>query len=217
MTVTVYTLASTRNGEVRYVGQTVQSPTTRLRQHKCVAQGRRATAVQRWIAREIAEGFEIVIAAIATDAVLHDTEIALIAKYRADGYRLLNLTEGGEGTVGWRGNKGNKRPDLAERNRLGKGKPGRPNTPEARAKISAAKKGTKAPWLAERNRANTGKPGHRHSEESKAKIAAANTGHRVSEETRRKISEANKGRKLSPEQIANLRAGHKRYFASRGA
>ena len=117
----------------------------------------------------------------------------LIAWYREHGAKLVNQTNGGEGTLGWHGNKGNKRPDLAARNRAGRGKPGHPSTPETKAKISAAHKGRKAPWLAERNRLGKGNPGHPHTAESRAKIGLAHRGKQVPEVARRKQSVTMKG------------------------
>lgn len=215
MKVTVYGLFSTRDGAVRYIGQTVQSLAQRLRQHRCYAKLRRSTAVHKWFTREVDDGYEIKMTALANDAVLHVTEIALIAAHRQSGCALLNHTDGGEGTIGWRGNAGNKRPDLAERNRSRKGLPGHPSTPEANAKIAAAHKGKLKPWVSERNKAATGKPGHRHTDESRAKISGANKGHVVTPEWRAKISAANKGKKLTEPQIAALRAAHKRYYAEK--
>lgn len=188
-----------------------------MRQHRNYAKLRKVTAVHKWMVRELEAGFEIRIEPLIENAVLHETEMAVIAQYRSIGARLLNLTAGGEGTVGWRGNKGNKRPDLAEKNRLSKGKPGHPSTPETNAKIAAAHKGRKRPYLSERNKAMAGQPGHPHTAESKAKIAAALTGRVISDETRRKISEINTGRKRSPEGIAKLRAGYAKYIQERRA
>jgi len=213
----VYTLASSRDGEVRYVGQTVQKLCDRRRQHICDANRRRSTAVQKWIARELAAGFQILIQPAIADAVLHRTEIEMIAKYRAEGYRLLNLTDGGEGTLGRRGNTGNRRPDLAERNRRNKGRPGHAISAESKAKISAANRGKKKPFLSERNREAIGKPGRPHTAESRANISAATKGRVFSLEHRRKISESAKGRKLNAEQVAALRAGHRRYYEARRA
>src|SRR5574337_989309 len=192
--VTVYGLCSSEDGKIRYVGQTIGLISARLRQH-LHSPKRSKSAVAKWIKREIERGNTIRIFQIETNCVLHDTEKRLIAFYKRIGARLLNLTDGGEGTIGWRGNAGNKRPDLAERNRLASGIPGRPSSPETNAKISAANKGKKKPWLAERNKLGLGRPGHPHTDESKAKIGAANAGRKHSEESRKKMSEKAQGRK----------------------
>ena len=168
----VYGLSSSRHKEIRYIGQTTQPLNKRLSQHLNYAKCRK-TAVHKWMFRELNDGFKIVIFLLHDGAVFNVTEIDVIAQYKSNGARLLNLTEGGEGTVGWRGNMGKKRPDLSARNRLGKGKPGHPSTPETNAKISVANKGRKNPWLSERNRSMLGKPGHPHTQESRAKISAA--------------------------------------------
>jgi len=186
----IYSLSSTSNNEVRYIGQTTQKLNRRLSQHICYAK-KKATAVTKWIMRELELGFKININLLNDNAVFNLTEIEAIKDYRLKGFRLLNLTDGGEGTLGWRGNKGNKRPDLAARNRLGKGKPGRATTQETKDKISKAHKGRKAPWLSERNKLGKGKPGHPHTDESRAKISAALKGRKITWGD--KISKAKRG------------------------
>lgn len=191
MSTTVYTLSSSRNSEVRYVGQTTQTIAARLRQHRSDSSVRCSTPVRKWIAREIAAGFEIMINAVVTDANLHATEIEIIAKYRAQGYRLLNITNGGEGTLGF-SHVGRKRPDLANRNRANRGKTGHSVSEEAKAKISAANTGRKKPWLAERNRLLAGIPGHPHTAASRAAISAKLKGREIDDDWRKKISESKK-------------------------
>lgn len=209
--VTVYTLSSSRDGAVRYVGQTVQPISARFRQHINNSKNNK-TPVARWIKRELEHGYSINITPLEMNAMLHVAEMSWIARFRADGTKILNLTDGGEGTLGWHGNLGNKRPDLAEKNRLGKGKPGHVTTQETKDKISAAKKGMKSPWVSERNRQQAGKPGRAHTKESRAKISAAHKGRIMDAEWRANISASRKGRKLAPEAIAKLRAGHKAYY-----
>lgn len=211
MRVAVYSLSSTRDNEIRYIGQTARSLKQRLSQHKSYAVKMRQTAVHKWIAREMADGFALQITALTERAVWNETEIALIAQYRANGARLLNHTDGGEGTVGLR-LVGRKRPDLAERNRKLKGMPGRKHTEEAKAKMSEIHTGKKCPWNIERNKARAGLPGHPHTKEFKEALAQRSRGLTVSDETRAKISAANSGRKLTEQQIAVLRAGHRAYW-----
>src|SRR3954470_10764603 len=189
---TIYGLSSSRNGELRYIGQTTQAVAARLRQHRSDASRRHATPVQKWIAKEVAGGFVIELTVLQECAVLHVDEIAWIAKHKASGTRLLNLTEGGEGTIGHR-HSGRKRPDLADRNRAAKGTPGRPSTAETNAKISAANRGRKKPWLSERNANAAGLPGHPHTEASRAAISEALKGRTFTPEWRAKISAAKRG------------------------
>lgn len=210
----IYSLSSSRDGEVRYIGQTTQPLARRLCQHRNYAK-RKQTAVHKWINREQRDGFEICIRSVLENARFHLDEVELIDFLRCEGLRLLNLTEGGEGTRGWHGNKGNKRPDLVERNRFGKGKPnGRSMSEDNKLKLKAALVGIKRPYLAERNRLTRVWLGRKHTEATKKKMSLAGLGRLTSEETKKKLSLSHKalGKKLSVENIAKLRAGHRRYF-----
>lgn len=193
----VYGLYSSREPEaLRYIGQTTQSPTTRLSQHRHYAK-RKQTAVHKWFLREVQEGFLVELRVLHAEAVFNITEQELIAQYRADGARLLNLTDGGQGTLGWCGNIGKKRPDLAERNRLGKGKPnGRPLTSEDRARLIAANKTRDTTYLVIRNKTNHPWIGKKHKPEWFEKM---------------------RGIKRTPEHLAKLRAGTKAYWEAKRA
>ena len=112
-----------------------------------------------------------------------DLEVEMINIYREDGYKLCNLTEGGEGTSGL--------------------KP----SDETRNKISEAHKGEKCYWYGKQrsaemrhkiSEANKGKQtflGKQHSEESKNKISEAKKGKKHTAETCKKISESRYGEK----------------------
>lgn len=168
--VTVYGLASD-DGCIRYVGQTIQSASKRLIQHMSAARNRPRSAVHKWISACLQRGGTIQILVLAENAVWHQDEISIIAHHKSQGADLLNLTDGGEGTLGYR-HKGRKRPDLAERNRANAGKPGRPRCPEETEKLMAYVRGSKRPWVSERNKARKGLPGRKHTEEHKAKVAS---------------------------------------------
>ncbi|HXN95974.1 MAG TPA: NUMOD3 domain-containing DNA-binding protein [Candidatus Acidoferrales bacterium] len=169
---TIYSLSSSRNNQPRYIGQTTQLLKTRLCQHRNYAK-RRQTAVHKWMFREQQEGFVISITSVCEQARFNLDEIEIIGLLRMEGVKLLNHTEGGEGTVGWRGNRGRKRPDLAARNRSNTGKPGHPMSDENKKKLIASIKGSKRPWLAQRNRESKVWLGRKHTEETKAKQSAA--------------------------------------------
>lgn len=188
----IYGLASGEDGKVRYVGQTTAPVERRRYEHIWLARRGSQTRVSKWIRSVRRAGYSIDIFIIEKDAVLHASEKRLIAWYRRHGARLTNLTDGGEGTIGWSGGRGRKRPDLAARNRAGRGRSGRPISDEVRAKISAALKGRKRPDVAARNRLNKGKPGWPHTEASRAKIGQAHKGKVVSAETRAKLSQNKK-------------------------
>ena len=209
--VTIYALCSSRDCEIRYIGQTTQTVKHRLAQHKSYARKLKSTAVHKWLVREMDQGFDVQIMVICHDAIWNITEIELIAKYKEMGCRLLNLTEGGEGTVGF-SVVGRKRPDLAERNRTSKVWLGRTHSEESKQKVRDAKLGKPCPWLAERNRANKGKPGHKHTEEFKRQLGDRSRGKTHSPESIKKMSDAKKGKKLTEHQIATLREGHRAYY-----
>lgn len=179
---TVYALASSEDGAVRYIGQTTGTPERRLVGHLSSARRGSRLPVHLWIAKVVANGYEVALTTLAENAAWHTTEMTIIAEYRANGARLLNLTDGGEGTIGCRSNLGKKRPDLAARNRANTGKPGRPRMPGETERLMQYSRGVKRPWVAERNRSKAGLPGHKHTEEHKEHIRRIMTGKRYSAE-----------------------------------
>lgn len=185
--ITVYALIDD-DGSVRYIGQTVQSTERRLIQHLSTARVRCAAPVHKWLMSRRNSGREVRIVALATDAVLHETEIALIAQHRASGARLLNMTDGGEGTLGYR-HKSRKRPDLVARNKARIGLPGRPRMPGETEKLMAYVRGSKRPWVSERNKLGAGKPGHKHTEEHKRMMSEKTAAYHAAK--RAKMAEEN--------------------------
>jgi hypothetical protein len=104
---------------------------------------------------------------------------------------LVNLTDGGDGSVGLK------------------------HTKEAKAKISAAKTGKKfkkqsEETIAKRVATRKANGGYNCSEETIAKISATKTGKKHSAETIAKMSAAKKGRKFTEEHIANRQASRYR-------
>lgn len=198
MPATLYMVTNKVNGKA-YIGQTWRPVPRRWSQHKSCARGQRPTRFHRAIRQYGEDAFEIktLVVGPAGDW-MNELEIRAIAAYDTfnKGY---NDTKGGDGGLG------------------SKGRLGKTHSPEARAKISAARKG-KATRLGHKNsaehnekvrRANLGK---KLSAETVAKIVAANKG-RVykkgvipSAETRLKMSLAHKGKKRSAEAIAKFSA-----------
>lgn len=123
-----------------------------------------------------------------------DYEKEMILFFKSEGYKLCNMTEGGEGASGFQ----HSQEARAKMSAAQKGVSKPPLNPETRAKLSAAMKG------------KTHKP---HSPETRAKMSAAKSGKSHSTETRAKMSAAQKGRTPSPETRAKLsaaRVGKKR-------
>jgi hypothetical protein len=102
----IYVLKHPRTGEVRYVGVTVKKPSYRLSEHISEAvQSVRKTYKSRWILSLVSIGLHPLIEIIESSCGdgWQDAEHRWIAKYRSQGIRLVNATDGGDGTIGLRG------------------------------------------------------------------------------------------------------------------
>lgn len=109
----VYTLHDPRVPElIRYVGKTHQTPRLRLKRHRTEARGtKNRTHCTRWVRTLLAAGIDPVMTVVETG---HGDEWAevekkWIADLRACGMPLTNLTDGGEGTVGWQPSEEDRR------------------------------------------------------------------------------------------------------------
>jgi hypothetical protein len=129
-------------------------------------------------------------------------EISLIAELRAKGFRLLNMTDGGEGSLG-------KKDSEETRRRKSLAGAGRAVSEETKQKISSANSGKKRSEEAKRKMSEAKKGGNL-SPEHKEKIRVSLIGRECSSETAAKISAAQKGRKLSPEHLENIKVAQKR-------
>lgn len=134
-------------------------------------------------------------------------EVRLIAEFRKSGVKLVNLTEGGEGSSGMapflgKTHSAETRAKISAANKGNPGCPGYTHSAEARAKISAAMKG------------NTHNLGHFPSAETRAKISLAKMGHAVSVETREKLSAINKGYIHSQEARTKMSLSRKGHVVS---
>lgn len=132
---TVYGLKSTRDGRIRYIGQTQENPVRRLSNHKRMARQGAGGKVGEWMRNEMADGFEVRMSIIVEAGTLNETERLVIEKARAEGYDLLNTRDGGGVKVERRGP-----PPISAstRARLSKAAKGRKHTAETKAKLSAA-------------------------------------------------------------------------------
>ena len=90
---------------VRYVGKTVQYLHQRHKAHVRAARAGRLP-VNQWLRRELAAGHGLTIKLLEyAREDWREREAYWIGKYRVDGARLLNLTNGGEGLPGHRFSK----------------------------------------------------------------------------------------------------------------
>ena len=183
---TVYGLASSADNKIRYVGQTVRSLGSRLKDHIRIARNKKHRHLSHWINKTLSNGFNVTIFVIENHVVSGDAEIRWIAWYRRHGVKLVNGTNGGDG-----GRLGPKTPEECKKisNAL-KGKKKskehvaamrlvikKPVTKEARLKMSLAKKGKMPKNLKE--------------------IQKNNRGLIRSPEVRKRISEKLKGRQVT--------------------
>lgn len=101
--VTIYGLASSLDGEIRYVGQTTKPISERLKEHRAHAKKYPHRHLSCWVNSVKSSGHEIIVVMLTSDAVWNETERSLIAELRNAGARLVNGTDGGEGrrSVEW--------------------------------------------------------------------------------------------------------------------
>jgi hypothetical protein len=90
----LYALHCPDSGEIRYIGKAVDSA-KRFKAHLRDAR-RRSTPVYCWMRSLFDQGKAPHLSVLATSWEWPDTERKLIAQYRADGARLLNVADGGD-------------------------------------------------------------------------------------------------------------------------
>lgn len=192
--VTVYGLASSQDGKIRYIGQTTKTVDERLKEHLTwTKRGRDSSRRTAWIKSVLESGHELQIMHLQCDADLHTEEMKWIKHFTDAGHDLVNGSIGGDGGIGI------------------------PKSAEHKEKIRAAMKVRKCPWTSERNRAQKGKPGHAISAETKLKISLANKGkpkvglaernteREWTEEQRQRIRATRQNRKLSDDDVREIR------------
>jgi group I intron endonuclease len=188
----VYLITNTVNGK-RYVGQHIGNDLQRYWTRKIYLSFggyKKKQALAYAICKYGPDNFKIEpIAIVDSKGYLDFYEILFIDLFNTKAPFGYNLTEGGEGTVGWRPSP--EQLKVWSSSHIGKKLPnklkGIPRTKETREKISASSKG------------NANRLGQKNSEEHNHKISIANMGYKPTKETLIKISNALTGRKLSDE------------------
>ncbi len=177
---------------VRYIGKS-RSISHRLSEHRYQAKKGTNTYLYHWFNKLLKEGVEPVLVVLrhVKKSWSANWEKAYIQTYTTWGAKLVNLTDGGDGTFGH---------VMSE---------------ETKAKISEANKGRKF-TEEQRERMGAPKKGRKFSVEHKANLSVAGTGRPVSQKTREKIREANKGFKMTPEQRAKYDAAMKKTRTNKG-
>ena len=186
----MYGLHDPDTNEPRYVGKS-DKPETRYRAH---TKDSSKLYKAHWIQSLQQNGKipKMVIYAEVRNEAWPEAEHLLIAGFREMGYRLTNVTDGGEGPSGCKRSEETKR-------KMSESKRGchRTFTEEHKQKLREAGKGEKT--LAHLCRINKARKGTTRSEEVKNKISKSLMGHYMSEETRNKIKEKNTGKQRSEE------------------
>jgi hypothetical protein len=156
------------------------------------------TLVYNWVKSLQAENIEYSWKVIreCQEHELDDVEIEEIAKYRALGFNLLNMTNGGKGLLGFK------------------------HSEESKKKMSMTKTGVKQA-LEHTKACADGHRGKKQNPESVAKRTAAITGKKRTPEQRARMKLAaqnrKRGHKQSPEQIAKRIASYKKTVELRNA
>lgn len=99
----IYAICDPLTDAPRYVGKTVSSPLSRIREHKALARRKRRLPVHRWM--NAFDGVKLSgpymrILEVADGDTWANREMYWIAYGRAQGWDLFNLTDGGEGLHG---------------------------------------------------------------------------------------------------------------------
>lgn len=223
----VYLAKNKINGRC-YIGKTINTLNYRKRKHIEAAKNNNGYYFHRAIRKYGENNFEWMILLFSEDnKILCEIEQGEIKKYNSKMPNGYNLTDGGEGTTGFKcsdetlaklslnsHNRGKKLSDEVK-NKISQSKKGHPNighrkhffhSEETKERISASLKGKSHP----------GNKGFHPTEETKRKISAAlkgrkgNIGYRPTKETCQKISEALKGKTRTKEfcqKMSNARKG----------
>lgn len=195
------------NGSPFYVGKATYQSRAFLFKHRSLFH-------KRIVAKYGVENITVSVLEFATEKEAFAAEIEYIARFRAEGHRLANLTDGGDGAVGFVHSEEERKrraafmtgrkPLEATRKLWSEQRKGRRPTEETRRKLSLIRTGKSInqplrPWQAPIISARF--KGVPKSEAHKAKIAAAHLGKiqgPASEETKAKMSVAQSARYADP-------------------
>ncbi|WP_180541557.1 GIY-YIG nuclease family protein [Nevskia soli] len=177
----IYTLKNPRTHDVRYVGWTSKTVEQRLKWHIQESLLKARTHKQRWILSLLAIGLKPVIEVIESGAgkKWEKAERRWISHFRANGARLVNGTDGGDGLPNW----GTPEERSAKQKRTEANK-----TPEQRSAIAkkAASAQTPEQRSASRKKSHSGST----PQERRARISSA-VAKRTPEERRESAKKTN--------------------------
>lgn len=135
----IYTLSNPLTQEVKYIGKTINNLNSRLRQHITRKRMNKTTC---WIKSLFKEGLIPLIEELDSCEWEQsaDLEIFYISIFKLWGFNLTNLTDGGEGTIGYKFSEESK-AKIGKANKGNKVWEGRKHSEETKNKISIANKG----------------------------------------------------------------------------
>jgi hypothetical protein len=196
----VYCLTDPRTNEIRYVGGTNGSLEKRLREHIRGVQSA-DTHKGYWMRSLLADGIKPEIHLLEeVDGPFSSAECEWISCFRHMKMRLTNLTDGGDGTVGYRHTQEQRDKNAAAK----RGVKRQPFTDGTRLKMSESRKGH-TPSVETREKMAEAKRGKKLSAEHKAKIGSASLGkayclgRTASAETKQKMADSHTGTTHTPE------------------
>ena len=187
---TIYGLTSSNKpNDIRYIGQTTKTLKKRLIGHRASSK-RRNSPVACWIRKHEKIGNKILIHKLQV-GIWNDTEEDILSICKDSGYKLLNCTDGGDGTLGhtWK---------LSEKSKsnISNGHKGLKLSEEHKANISKGNKGKKRSakvikQMSIRNKGNQPKgglqKGDTHTLEARLKISLTHKGKNKSKEHKEKL------------------------------
>ena len=165
----VYALSDPYSGDIRYIGQTSRGVDRRFAKHKENARLRVKSHLYNWMRSLPTSPLLEIIEECENKSSLDEAEIFYICYFRSLGFDLTNLTNGGDGTVGYR-------LSIEQRKAIGVRNLGRRASRETRERMSAAHEG------------------HVTSQETRDKIGHANRGRVLSEEQKIGLARAHGSR-----------------------
>jgi hypothetical protein len=189
--------------DIRYVGITIHSDVKkRFMGHLDKTKSGVNRPVNDWINKYYPDIEVKKVSSAKTWEEVCRKEVALIAKLRSEGYRLLNMTNGGDGSVGVKDSE-------ETRKKKSKAHIGRKVSQETRDKISKSNTG-KRRSLEVKKKMSEKKKGIKLSKKHVEKIAKALTGKKRTLEQRQNISRSLRGKKFTPEHYNNVVAAQRR-------
>lgn len=186
----VYLSKNKENGKC-YIGRTVNNLAQRKREHKSSARNGNTSVFWRAIRKYGWKSFVWSVLFESNDFdKLSKMEIKYIKKFQSRTPSGYNVTEGGEGTSGWK----HSEESIEKMSEAHRGCVPSEETRQKQRESMLITLENKVTTKAEHERRSNSQKGDKHSEETKAKIRQANLGKRASQATREKMSQSGKKR-----------------------